>query len=163
MVSKLTALRGCFLGGAVDIPPAPGRPNSIMTSIGCGLAYPLPPLPLSPPAPFPSPLLPPSHSVFFSPSPSCFLPVPFTSSPLPCPLPLSRHLVHRRAAADNQSGDGTDRLAQGGDQVSQERALPGRTGVCEPSHVPPGWVWLKVHCTFRQRLGLDCVFAVWGR
>lgn len=36
------------------------------------------------------------------------------------------------------AGDWPDRVEEGGDQVPEERALPGRDGVCEPPDVSPG-------------------------
>ncbi len=35
-------------------------------------------------------------------------------------------------------GDGADRVEEGGNQVPAQRALPGRAGICQPSHVTSG-------------------------
>lgn len=41
----------------------------------------------------------------------------------------------RGAVSDHQPGDGADRLAPRGHQVSAQRAFPGRTGERQPAHV----------------------------
>ena len=42
---------------------------------------------------------------------------------------------YRGAEADHESGDWSDQLEEGGNQVQEKRAIPGRPGVSQPTHV----------------------------
>jgi len=55
---------------------------------------------------------------------------PHTLTPTPSP-------DNRRAEADHQSGDRADWVEERGDQVSEERTLPGCPRVCQSAHVTP--------------------------